>query len=266
MARGLAALARPSAGATTSSAGPTADLASLVTSARPSKGEPELILVVEVQLSIDETKRRVWPQYTAAAFGRRGCPVLLVVVTPSTKVERWARRSIRVGPGHVMRPLVVGPGALPLLSRAEIRQSPILGMLSTLAHLEDSRAAVQALETLEAFATWPEDPDGRLADILQAALPVALRTRMEELMRASKYEYQSDFAKRYFARGREEGREEGHEVGLVEGQARALPLFLRSRGVDVGDEARARIEGERDPVRLETWIRRAASATTVDDG
>ena len=111
------------------------------------------------------------------------------------------------------------------------------------------------------LATWDEDADGRLADILEAALPAAMRARMEELMRTGKYEYQSDFAKKYFALGHEEGREEGRAAG----EARALLLVLRSRAVDVPTEAAQRIEQERDRARLEVWIRRAVTAATIDD-
>jgi hypothetical protein len=230
---------------------------------------PLVVVIVEVHLQIDEVKRRVWPQYTATAHGRHGCPVLLVVVTPSQRVERWARQPIEVGPGHTMTPHVLGPNALPRLDRAEVKRSPVLAMLSTLANLGDPTCAEQALETLEALASWDEDADGRLGDILQAALPKAVRRRMEKLMRTGKYEYQSDFAKKYFARGeekgREEGREQGREEGRAAGEARALLLVLRSRGIDVPAATARRIDAERDDARFEAWIRRAVTATTIDD-
>jgi hypothetical protein len=84
---------------------------------------------------------------------------------------------------------------------------------------------------------------------------------MEKLMRTGKYEYQSDFAKKYFARGEERGREEGRAAG----EARALLLVLRSRGIDVPEAAARRIEAERDDARFEAWIRRALTATTIED-
>jgi hypothetical protein len=152
-----------------------------------------------------------------------------------------------------MTPEVLGPGALPWLEPDEVREAPVVGMLSTLAHVEDPRCAEQALETLQALASWDEDADGRLADMLEAALPVAVRERMEELMRTGKYEYQSDFAKKYFALGREEGR------------TTALLLVLRSRGIEIPGGAERRIEEERDPARLDRWIHRAATADTIDE-
>ena len=84
------------------------------------------------------------------------------------------------------------------------------------------------METLEALTSWDDDPDGRLrwADMLQTALPGAVLERLEELMRTSRYEYQSGFAKKSFAHGHKERREEA---------------------------------------RLEAWIRRAATADPIDD-
>jgi hypothetical protein len=96
--------------------------------------------------------------------------VRLIVVTTSVAVARWAREPIEIGPGHTMHPLVLGPSALPLLGPEESKQSPVLGMLSTLAHVDHPRCADHALQTLEALASWGEDADGRLADILQGPL------------------------------------------------------------------------------------------------
>jgi hypothetical protein len=235
-------------------------LAGQVADLRASSETPSVIVIVEVQLAITELKRRVWPQYSANAHSRYGCRVELVVVTPDADVE-WALQPIRIGRGHSMTPDVLGPRAIPLLDASSIAGAPALAMLSTLAHMDDPRCAQQALWTLEALASWEDDADGRLADILQAALTVAVLERMEDLMRTGKYEYQSDFAKKYFSRGREEGREEGRAAG----QARALLLVLRSRGIDVPDDVIARIDGERDEARLDAWTRRAVSAVDIDD-
>jgi hypothetical protein len=220
-----------------------------------------VIVIVEVHLQITESKRRVWPQYAATAHGRYGCAVELVVVTPYADVEQWAARPIDIGRRHVMIPEVLGPSAIPMLDADAIVAAPVLAMLSTLAHMDDPRCAQQALSTLEALVSWEGDVDGRLADILQAALTIAVRERMEELMRTDKYEYQSEFAKKYYAQGREEGREEGRAAG----QVRALVLVLRSRGFNLPEELMSRIESERDEARLDAWTRRALTAAEVDD-
>jgi hypothetical protein len=63
------------------------------------------------------------------------------------------------------------------------------------------------------------------------------------------YEYQSDFAKKYEAKG----------------EARALLATLRVRGIAVPDAARERIMAEKDPERLERWVERAVVAASIDE-
>lgn len=99
--------------------------------------------------------------------------------------------------------------------------------------------------------------------MLEAALPAQLLTEIEELMRTDNFEYKSDFAKKYYAKGREEGRESGREEFTAHGQIRALLLVLDARGLVVDDEARARIEAERDSETLDRWTRQAATTSTV---
>ena len=76
-------------------------------------------------------------------------------------------------------------------------------------------------------------------------------------MTSSTYEYQSDFARRYVSQGRTEGR--------AEGEAKAVLAVLDARGIDVPEDARARITGCADLDQLDTWVRRAATATSVED-
>lgn len=64
---------------------------------------------------------------------------------------------------------------------------------------------------------------------------------------------------------RELGRDEGRGEGRAEGAAHALLTFLRGRGISVPDAARDRILAERDPARLERWIVRASTATSLAD-
>jgi hypothetical protein len=87
------------------------------------------------------------------------------------------------------------------------------------------------------------------------------------------YQYQSDFARRYVAEGeavgRAEGeavgRAEGEAVGRAEGEATALLTVLSARGIEVPASARERITACTDTELLTTWIRRAATADSLDD-
>jgi hypothetical protein len=75
-------------------------------------------------------------------------------------------------------------------------------------------------------------------------------------MQSGKYEYQSDFAKKYVAQGRAEG--------LSEAKAAAVLAVLEARGLDVPAQARERIVGCRDLVLLDRWIVRAVSVSSIE--
>ena len=65
------------------------------------------------------------------------------------------------------------------------------------------------------------------------------------------YEYQSEFAKKYFAQGQ------------ASANARAVLTVLRVRGIAVPDAARERILAQNDPARVESWLEKAAIAASV---
>jgi hypothetical protein len=73
------------------------------------------------------------------------------------------------------------------------------------------------------------------------------------------YEFQSDFAKKYVALGRDEGRNEGR----AEEAARAVLTALRVRRIAVSAEEQARILATKDPALLERWHERAIVASSV---
>ena len=75
-------------------------------------------------------------------------------------------------------------------------------------------------------------------------------------MSQGKYEFKSDFAKRYIAVGRDEGR--------TEGVADALLRMLTARNVAVDEASVTRIRNCRDLETLGRWIDRAATASTID--
>jgi hypothetical protein len=69
------------------------------------------------------------------------------------------------------------------------------------------------------------------------------------------YEYQSEFAKKYVAQGRDEGR--------VEEAVRNVLTVLRVRGIAVPEAARERILAQKDPARVERWLERAIVAASL---
>ncbi len=65
--------------------------------------------------------------------------------------------------------------------------------------------------------------------------------------------------------GLAEGEARGEARGKVKGEAEALLVVLGGLGVDVPDAARERIMACTDHEVLESWLRRAVTAKTIDD-
>ncbi len=74
------------------------------------EGKPCFAIVVEVQLSRDEDKRRSWPPYLTNLRSRVGCPTALLVVAPVAAVARWCATADRAGASG-LRPQAPRPGA-----------------------------------------------------------------------------------------------------------------------------------------------------------
>ena len=94
-------------------------------------------------------------------------------------------------------------------------------------------------------------------------------------MRSGNYEYQSEFARKYVAQGREEGRQEGRQEGLKEGreqgrqQAEVQTLLqslldvLETRNLTADEQAWQRIQACTDPAQLKSWLRKAVTVSSV---
>jgi hypothetical protein len=91
-------------------------------------------------------------------------------------------------------------------------------------------------------------------DLVAVGLPMAALRHLEAQMAvAGTYQYQSEFARRYFSQGE------------AKGEAKALLKVLSARGIKVPDDARERIIGCTDLDQLETWVSRAATATSIHE-
>lgn len=67
------------------------------------------------------------------------------------------------------------------------------------------------------------------------------------------YQYQSDFAKKYFSKG------------MAEGRASALLHVLRARNVATTDEQRQKILACSDAALVERWLERAVIVTSAEE-
>lgn len=226
-------------------------------------GEPVQVVVVEVQLRRDPDKRWTWPVYLAALRARVRRPAVLLVVCTDDAVADWCATPIELGhPGARLTPLVLGPRQVPLVTdRGLAASAPELAVLSAIAHGSGPRAAAVVPALLGAFEAAAGRPSALYADLVMATLSEVARRHLEQLMALGTYEYQSEFARRYFGQGKDEGRSEGRAEAL----AGAVLQVLAARGVAVPDPVRDRVRACHDVEQLDTWLSRAATADAVAD-
>jgi hypothetical protein len=233
---------------------------------RNSSGAAVEAFVVEVQLSPDRRKRYAWPIYVSGIRARLRCPVTLVAVAPDPKVARWCAQPIDLGRGRaVMSVAVIGPAEVPRVTDPTVAQAlPELALLSVLAHRGDSDAVSLARVALASFGVGAIDLDddraALYADVVFASLSEAARRALEAEMRIEGYEYQSEFARRYFSEGKAAGQAEGKAEGRIE----SLLTILDARGLSVSDAHREQILACSDEAQLDVWLRRALTIDRVD--
>lgn len=215
-------------------------------------GAPVLGIVIEIQLSPDERKRFAWPAYVVQLRSRLELPVCLLVVTADEATARWAVKPIDLGGGNWFTPLVLGPSQVPEVteeSRAQVH--PELAVLSAMTHGRDQdigKAARIAAAAQAASLRLDEERSRLYFDLVLASLSEAVRQELQS-MDPAKYEYQSEFAKRYVAQGRAEGKvegkvegkAEGKVEGQLEGRAELIVRQLTLRFGPLDSDARARI-------------------------
>ncbi len=223
---------------------------------RDGAGRAVAVLIVEVQRSRAKEKCWTWPVYVATARAGYRCPAILIVVAPSRSVARWANRPIEVGhPGFVLRPVVIGYDRIPrICDETAAREAPELAVLSVLAH----RDLETALAAEAGLAGLPEDRQELYWDVIMSNLPALVRSALEARMQKG-YRYQSEFARRYYSKGREEGREEGRGDGL----RRAIVALVGARLPGIRDELAPRLDGQ-SAARLEQLLLELADASDED--
>ncbi|WP_224368341.1 hypothetical protein [Hyalangium versicolor] len=226
-------------------------------------GKPVFAIVVEVQLWRDEDKRKTWPLYLTSLRSRVNCPTALLVVAPDAGMARWCAQPIALGhPGFVLQPLVAGPDAIPVLvDEREARKDPELAVLSAMAHGQEKAGQAIAQAVMAAVEGLEEERVRLYVDLALSSLSEAARKALEALMRSGSYEYQSEFARKYVAQGREEGLQQG----LQKGEQAALLEVLDARGLEVDAAARQRILSCTELAQLKAWVRKAVIAKSVQE-
>jgi hypothetical protein len=173
-------------------------------------------------------------------------------------------------PGVSFAPVVLGPTAVPWITDPdEAARTPELAVLSSVTHGHEPGGARVALAAIAAAVRLDAEPARLYHDLVMRYLGAAVRAELEALMATGKYEYQSEFARKYIAegeaRGEARGKLEGKAEGRLEGKVESLLGVLVGRGLAPSEAQRQRILGCRDLATLDRWLQRAVSATSVDD-
>jgi hypothetical protein len=224
---------------------------------------PVLGIVLEVQLSSDEDKRYVWPVYVANLRARIRCPVCLLVIAADEAVARWAGQAVELGGGNWFVPWVLGPSGVPEITDEERAiEHPELAVLSAMAHAQDpntDKSVRIALLAQMVSLGLDAERSTLYCDLILHSLPDAAR-RALLAMDASKYQYQSEFAQRYFGQGKAAGVIEGRTEGRVEIILKLLAT--RYGAVSAAIEAHVRAVGSTE---LDRVAERVLTARTVEE-
>ncbi|KYF47953.1 hypothetical protein BE08_37720 [Sorangium cellulosum] len=216
---------------------------------------PAMAIVVEVQLSVDPDKPYSWPVYVTQTRARHRCPTRLLVVTIDPAMVRWCSRPIDTGhPDWTLKPLVLGPEGVPVVTDAEqARAAPEVAVLSAMAHGQGEAAEAIGAAFLTAAAGLDAERRTVYWDLVLSSVNEAARRTLEAMMKSG-YQFQSEFARSYVAKGREEGLREG----VLKAKAHDVLAVLEARGLEVPVEVRERVLASTDVDELDRWIRRAA--------
>jgi hypothetical protein len=226
------------------------------------RGADRMGVVFEFQRGEDDEKEWVWPAYAVNLRRRERCPVVLLTLCATDQLVGKFKAEIDIGPGSVFRPVVLGPSQVPKVTDVErARAQPELTLLSAIAHHDfpDDEAILDALR--EALPRVRPELGGLCYDYVTGRSEAARKYLEEAEMATRTYQYRSEFARSYYAQGRAEGEAKGE----AKGEANAVLTVLLARGIEVPEEAQARIDGCEDIEQLTEWARRAATAEKISE-
>jgi len=228
---------------------------------------PVLSSIVEVQLRIDEAKYFSWPVYVTVERSRKRCDTCLIVVAPDPAVAAWARGPIRIGPGNELRPIVLGPAEIPIVTDREVGlANPILAVLSALAHGNEPEHGLPIVRVaLEALAGLDSADSGIYAHILFKALaePVSRALRNEAMLRdvIPEDKLEGQFLLKIVDGYRALHARERRARAL--GEATMLLKIIDHNGLALTNEQRHTIETCEDRALIDRWADRAFDVKTA---
>jgi hypothetical protein len=196
---------------------------------------------------------------------RLECDAVLLVLCLDDETAAWAREPIDLGFGQRICPQVVGPRALPAIQDPEqAGRLPELAVLSAMTHGNDEPDGLQnVLAAIIALARLDDERARFYADLILARLNERVRNALEALTMQG-YEYQSEFARKYYGQGKIEGKIEGEAKGKIEGEARAILTVLETRGLPVPERVRKAVLSCTNLAQLDGWLRAAVTAPSAE--
>jgi len=222
-------------------------------------------VVIEVQRAIEESKLWTWPMYQTAARARHRCNAVVLVVCLDRDVANWAKRPVLLGGGSVFEAEVLGPEQIPrVTSGKEARETPELSVLSALAHGADEGGAAVVRTMLKTAARLDDESSRFYTDLVLARAGDVAKKILEAMMMKG-YEYQSDFAKKYYGQGLAKGEAKGKAEGKAKGKAEAVLAVLEARGLKVSKAQQQTILGCSEPGQLDTWLRQVATVSKASE-
>jgi hypothetical protein len=207
--------------------------------------------------------RYVWPVYVVNLRARIRCPGCLRVIAVEEKVARWARQPIELGGGNQFVPWVLSLAGVPeITDERRAREDPELAVLSAMGHARDrnTKKSVEIAMLAQIVSAGLDAERSRLYfDLVMHSLPEAAR-RALQAMDASKYEYQSDFARSYYGKGKADGVAEGKAAGVAE---ITLKLLVTRFGA-VSRAVQTQLQSA-SAAELEQIAQRVLTAQTLDE-
>jgi flagellar biosynthesis/type III secretory pathway protein FliH len=175
------------------------------------------------------------------------------VVTPDPAVARWAGQPIDLGNG-IFVPRVIGPEGIPQVAdRDQAVREPQLAVLSVMAHGggEVEAAVSIARVAVNAVLSLPEEQRLLHSVLIEKALSEAARKALGMEPQIEKF----------FT----EAHRQSYNQGEAKGEAKALVMILKRRGLAITDEQQQQIATCTDLATLDRWLERAFSVTSVNE-
>ena len=173
-----------------------------------------------------------------------------------------------MGPGTRCKPWVVGPSNTPAVTELKnARENVELAVLSAIEHgqcTDVPLVARIASAAILASADIDVERSRLYLDLILISLSQNAPEAFEATMNSLGYEYQSDFARRYFGQGKAEGQMEGWAKGKAEGRMELMLKLLALRFGPLPDATQTRVRSAQD-AQLDAVAERMLTAKTLEE-